>query len=122
MKRDVPMIPIGARVRGWTVTMPLEAPAGWHELLAEDAAGGCVVLRVPPDLDGVEAIRQEADLAKRHSHETLLQSVGLVEHNGWPVQVVEHVEGLTLEQLTLVAGRLPAAALARIGRQISLAL
>lgn len=103
--------------------MPLGQPDGWHDLLAEDANGGCVVLRVPPDLDGVAAIRKEADLAKQHSHnESLVQSVGLVEHNGWPVQVLEHVDGLTLEQLVELTGPLPPAAVCRVGRQIALAL
>lgn len=116
------MLHVGARVKGWTVTMPLAQPDGWHELLAEDANGGCVVLRVPPDLDGVAAIRQEADLAKQHTHESLVQTVGLVEHNGWPVQVLEHVDGLTLEQLVELTGPLSPAAVCRVGRQVALAL
>lgn len=116
------MLHVGARVKGWTVTMPLAQPDGWHDLLAEDANGGCVVLRVPPDLDGVAAIRQEADLAKQHTHESLVQTVGLVEHNGWPVQVLEHVDGLTLEELVELTGPLPPAAVCRVGRQVALAL
>jgi serine/threonine protein kinase len=120
------MLDVGSRVRGWTVTMPLEpsagSMAGMTELLAEDAAGGCVVLRVPNDIDGIKRLRLEADLAHRHAHESLLQSVGVVEHNGWVVQVVEHVDGLTLDAINLVAGALPAAAVCHVGRQVALAL
>lgn len=116
------MLHVGARVKGWTVTMPLAQPDGWHELLAEDANGGCVVLRVPPDLDGVAAIREEVDVAKQHRHESLVQTVGLVEHNGWPVQVLEHVDGLTLERLVELTGPLSPAAVCSVGRQIALAL
>ena len=117
------MLDIGARVRGWTVTMPLEdSPSGMHDLLAEDAAGGCVVLRVPADLDGVERIRLEADLMRHHSHETLVQSVGIVQHNGWLVQILEHIDGMALDALGLVAGALSPEAVCHVGRQISLAL
>ncbi len=116
------MLEVGARVRGWTVTMPLDSSTGMAALLAEDASGRSVVLRVPEDLAGIERIRQEADLARLHVHEGLVACVGIVEHNGWPVQIVEHVDGMTLDALGLIAGALPPQALCRVGRQIALAL
>jgi Protein kinase domain len=112
----------GTKIRGYTVERAIDAPAGWHELVARGEDGIAVLLRVPPDLDGTERIRSEAVLARKHKHECLLQSLELVEHNGWPVQVLTFVDGLTLEALQVQAGKIAPEAVCRIGRQVGLAL
>src|SRR5438132_233146 len=62
-----PVLAPKTKVRGWTVTGPVEnATPGMHEVLAEDAAGACVVLRVPADADTAKRMRAEADLARLH--------------------------------------------------------
>ena len=97
-------------------------PDGWRELLAEDAKGGRVVLRVPPDVGRAEALRQEAELVSKHAHASIVRSVGVVVHEGWPVQVIEHVDGITLDALVGLVGPLVPAAVGNLGRQIAGAL
>lgn len=116
------MFPPGTQIRGYTVERALDAAAGWHELVARDAQGREVVLRIPPDVEGAERVRSEAALAKKHKNDNLLPSLELIEHNGWPIQVLAWVDGLPLEALCVQAGALPPAAVCRIGRQIGLAL
>ncbi len=117
--------------RYYIVQRALDAPAGWHELLATHTDGRSFVLRVPPDVDGAERIRGEAVLARKHKNEALIASVELVEHNGWPVQVLEYVDGMTLEALAIAmssatsfagGSALAPQAVCRIARQIAMVL
>ena len=114
---------VETRVRQWTVTRLLEPSAeGMQEAVAEDAQGVQVLLRVPGDNQGIERVFAEAALAKRHRHWGIVQTLGVVDHEGWPVQVVEHVDGLTLDHVSMLAGSLAPEAVCRIGAQLAMIL
>lgn len=112
----------GERVAGWTVLARLEEDRLGHteELLAADAAGACVVLRVAVDANAAERLWTEADLAQGHLSDHVVESVGVINVRGWPVQVLEHVDGVRLDALASVA--IAPAGVARIGHQLARAL
>jgi hypothetical protein len=120
-----PCLDVHAHVSGYTVTerlTPAEGNDALDELLAVDSAGACVVLRVALDPQGAHRMRTEASLAQLHLHDGIVQSIGVVEVGGWPVQVLEHIDGIGLDQLALIAGGLPAAAVSHLGHQVALVL
>jgi eukaryotic-like serine/threonine-protein kinase len=71
------------------------------------------------DADLVRRLRREARLLARLSHPNIVSIYSVAEHDGQPYLVSELVEG---ESLRLLLGRLPAARVADIGRQIAEAL
>lgn len=114
---------VETRVRNWTVTRVLEpSTPGMQEAVAEDAQGVPVVLRVPGDTEAIERVFAEAAMAKRHRHWGIVHTIGVVDHQGWPVQVIEHVDGLTLDAMGLLAGSLAPEAVCRIGWQVAMIL
>jgi hypothetical protein len=118
----------GAQVHGFIVKERLDAPASegaappFEQLLAVDGHGGRVVFRVPADTEAGVRLRLEHQVARQHAHEGIVGSVGLVEHEGRLIQVVEHVDGRTLASWIALGGPLPAAAVCRVGRLLALAL
>lgn len=117
------VLDVETRVRDWTVTRVLEpSTPGMQEAVAEDANGVTVLLRVPADADAIERVFAEAALARRHRHWGIVHTIGVVDHNGWPIQVVEHVDGLTLDSVAMLAGSLAPEAVCRIGSQLAMIL
>ncbi len=67
-------------------------------------------------------MRAEAELAQQHPHKGIVQSVGVVEHERWPVQVIEHVDGLRLDTILLINGAMSTEGACRVGWQTAIAL
>lgn len=125
MKNPQPpvVLDVETRVRDWTVTRVLDpVTPGMQEAVAEDAHGTPVLLRVPADADAIERVFAEAALARRHRHWGIVQTIGVVDQDGWPIQVVEHVDGMTLDTVSMLAGSLAPEAVCRVGSQIAMIL
>lgn len=117
------VLDVDLRVRDWTVTRVLDpVTPGMQEAVAEDDDGVAVLLRVPADADAIERVFAEAALARRHRHWGIVHTIGVVDLNNWPVQVVEHVDGLTLDNVAMLAGSLAPEAVCRIGSQLAMIL
>ncbi len=93
-------------------------------LLAEDAAGHSVVLKIPLHSTPEVAARMEDEarigMQLRHPH--IVKTLDFFMDGPRPVIVINHIEGTSLRELRDTIGALPPAMVARVGEQISDAL
>jgi serine/threonine protein kinase len=93
-------------------------------LLAEDHAGGSVVLKIPLHSTPEVAARMEDEarigMQLRHPH--IVKTLDFFMDGPCPVIVINHIDGTSLRELRDTIGPLPPAMVARVGEQISDAL
>jgi serine/threonine protein kinase len=111
------------RIGRYTVLEELGAGGMGRVRLAAAPDGRRVVLKtvLSGDPDDDERLRDEARVGLRLAHPHIVETVDCFEHEGRPVLATVYVPGATVLELRQ-RGPLPAAAVARMGRQIADAL
>jgi serine/threonine protein kinase len=93
-------------------------------LLADDAQGRAVVLKIPlrstPEI--VARMEDEAVIGMQLRHPHIVKTLDFFMDEERPVIVIHHIEGTSLRELRDTVGALPPAMVARVGEQISDAL